>query len=128
MVPFPTAPIPGEASQRTRATIGPDARSHTRRLPLSGNTQPTRPATSKERRSAQRQGNAETSGGGHRTPGIAPKRASASRINSRTMTVGGVVLGILVVAIVAVVQLGGHPTGTLSDPAIAYPASLLHDN
>lgn len=59
---------------------------------------------------------------------MAPKRASATRINSRTMTVGGVVLGILVVAIVAVVQLGGHAAGTLSDPAIAYPASLLHDN
>jgi protein-disulfide isomerase len=44
------------------------------------------------------------------------------------MTVGGVVLGILVVVIVAVVQLGGRVTGALSNPAIAYPATLLHDN
>ena len=122
------APIPGEASQRTRATPATTPEAKPRRLPLSGNKQPTRSTTRKERRSAQRQGQAETTSGGRRTPGIAPKRASATRINSRTMTVGGVVLGIVVVAIVAVVQLGGHATGALSDPAIAYPASLLHGN
>jgi protein-disulfide isomerase len=44
------------------------------------------------------------------------------------MTAGAVVLGILVVVIVAVVQLGGHVTGALSNPAIAYPAAVLHDN
>ncbi len=121
-------PLPGEASQRTRATIGHHALRHTPEAPLSGNKQPTRPATRKERRSALRQGQAETTSGGHRTPGFAPKRASATRINSRTMTVGGVVLGILVVVIVAVVQLGGHASGTLTNPAIAYPAALLHDN
>lgn len=44
------------------------------------------------------------------------------------MTVGGVVLGLLVVVIVAVVQLGGRVTGAISNPAIAYPATLQHDN
>jgi protein-disulfide isomerase len=44
------------------------------------------------------------------------------------MTVGGVVLGILVVVIVAVVQLGGRVTGALSNPGIAYPSAVLHDN
>ncbi|HEY5628832.1 MAG TPA: thioredoxin domain-containing protein [Candidatus Limnocylindrales bacterium] len=50
------------------------------------------------------------------------------RITSRTMTVGGVVLGILVVVNVAVVQLAPNVTGALSNPAIAYPAAVLHDD
>jgi protein-disulfide isomerase len=36
-----------------------------------------------------------------------------------------VLVGVLIVAVVAANQLGGKVTGTMKDPAIAYPASLL---
>lgn len=40
------------------------------------------------------------------------------------MTVVGVLAGILIVAVVAVGQLGNRVTGTLVDPGFAYPASI----
>lgn len=42
------------------------------------------------------------------------------------MTIGAVVIGVLVVALVAYSQLSGQVTGTLVDPGIAYPASIQH--
>ena len=38
---------------------------------------------------------------------------------------GAVLVGVLIVAVVAVNQLGNRATGTLSDPGTAYPAALL---
>jgi protein-disulfide isomerase len=39
-----------------------------------------------------------------------------------------VIIGVLIVAVVAAGQLGSKATGKLSDPGIAYPAALLHEN
>ena len=41
------------------------------------------------------------------------------------MTIAGVVVGVLIVVVVAVGQLGGKASGKLQDPGIAYPAALL---
>ncbi len=44
------------------------------------------------------------------------------------MTIGAVVVGILIVALVGYSQLSGRVTGKLVDPGIAYPASIQHAN
>ena len=41
------------------------------------------------------------------------------------MTIIAVIVGVLIVAVVAVGQLGGKASGKLKDPAMAYPAALL---
>jgi len=41
------------------------------------------------------------------------------------MTIAGVVIGVLIVAVVAIGQLGNRATGRLVDPAFAYPAEIL---
>ena len=57
-----------------------------------------------------------------------PRKGASSPINSRTMTIGAIVIGVLIVALVAYSQLSGRVTDTLIDPAVAYPASIQHDN
>jgi protein-disulfide isomerase len=44
------------------------------------------------------------------------------------MTIAAIVVGMLVVALAAYSQLSGRVTDTLTDPGIAYPASIQHDN
>ena len=44
------------------------------------------------------------------------------------MTIAGIALGILVVVLVAVNQLGGKVSGKFVDPELRYPASIMHDN
>ena len=41
------------------------------------------------------------------------------------MTIVGIAVGVLIVVVVAVGQLGGRVTGKLDDPGFAYPAALL---
>ena len=41
------------------------------------------------------------------------------------MTIGAVIVGVLIVVVVGIGQLGGKVSGTLDDPATAYPAALL---
>lgn len=41
------------------------------------------------------------------------------------MTVAGVLIGVLIVAVVAIGQLGNRATGRLVDPGFSYPAALL---
>jgi len=44
------------------------------------------------------------------------------------MTLAAIVIGVLIVAIVGYSQLSSTVGGQLKDPAIAYPASIQHDN
>jgi len=46
-------------------------------------------------------------------------------LTTRTITIASVVLGILIVAVVAIGQLGNRVTGTFKDPGTAYPVALL---
>lgn len=46
-------------------------------------------------------------------------------MNTRNMTIAGVIVGVLIVVVVGINQLGGKVSGTLEDPAMAYPAALL---
>jgi protein-disulfide isomerase len=46
-------------------------------------------------------------------------------MTTRNITVAAVLVGVLIVAVVAVGQLGGKVSGTFKDPATAYPATLL---
>jgi protein-disulfide isomerase len=41
------------------------------------------------------------------------------------MTIAAVIVGVLIVVVVGIGQLGGRVSGTLQDPAMAYPAALL---
>ena len=41
------------------------------------------------------------------------------------MTIAAVIAGVLIVVVVGIGQLGGKVSGTLEDPAMAYPAALL---
>jgi protein-disulfide isomerase len=44
------------------------------------------------------------------------------------MTLAAILVGVLIVVIVAIGQLGNRLTGTFTNPAIAYPADIQHDN
>ena len=94
-----------------------------RRPPLSGN-KATPPTTRKERRAAERRDRfesarddrkAKTTGGG----------AGSSWINTKTMTIVGVAVGVLIVVVVAIGQLGGRASGKLDDPKLQYPAAIM---
>ena len=44
------------------------------------------------------------------------------------MTIVAVIVGVLIVVVVGIGQLGGKVSGTFKDPAMAYPAALLDGN
>jgi protein-disulfide isomerase len=92
-----------------------------RRPPLSGK-QPTPTTTRKERRAAERQDRFEKERDERLNRGGS---GGSSFINTKTMTIAGIAIGVLIVVIVAAGQLGGRATGKLSDPGFAYPAELL---
>ncbi len=95
-----------------------------RRPPLSGK-QSTPPSTRKERRTAERQGRFEADRDSRRNS--AGSSGSGSKwINTRTMSIAGIAIGVLIVAVVAVGQLGDKATGRLKDPGIAYPAAIVN--
>jgi protein-disulfide isomerase len=102
-----------------RVPRAPDA---DRRPPLSGK-QSTTPPTRRERRAAERRDRFEAARDERRTRATAGGGGS-SLINTRTMTVVGVLVGVLIVAVVAIGQLGDRATGRLTDPAFEYPASI----
>jgi protein-disulfide isomerase len=95
---------------------------HHRRPPLSGN-KTTPPTTRKERRAAERQNRFEAERAARKSS-TSGSGGGSSWINTRTMTVVGIVAGILIVVLVAANQLGGRVTGQLDDPGFQYPAEL----
>ncbi len=44
------------------------------------------------------------------------------------MTLAAIVVGVVIVAAVAISQFGSRTGGALTDPRIAYPAGVIHDN
>lgn len=46
-------------------------------------------------------------------------------MTTRNITIAAVVVGVLIIAVVAIGQLGGRVGGKLKDPGMAYPAALL---
>lgn len=62
-------------------------------------------------------------GTGPRPTGVKPR---GSLVNTRTMTLAGIVVGLLVVILVAVNQQSGQTT--LKDPGLSYPAALVDGN
>jgi len=46
-------------------------------------------------------------------------------MTTRNITIASVIVGVLIIAVVAVGQLSGRVTGKLKDPGTAYPAALL---
>jgi protein-disulfide isomerase len=95
-----------------------------RRPPLSGK-QPTPTTTRKERRAAERQDRFEKEREERLNRGGSGGSSGSSFINTRTMTIAGIAIGVLIVVVVAAGQLGGKASGKLSDPGFAYPAALL---
>jgi protein-disulfide isomerase len=94
-----------------------------RRPPLSGK-QPTPSTTRKERRAAERRDRFEAARDERRTRAGTGGGGGSSFINTRTMTIAGVLIGVLIVAVVAIGQLGNRATGRLVDPGFSYPAAL----
>jgi protein-disulfide isomerase len=95
-----------------------------RRPPLSGK-QPTTTTTRKERRAAERQDRFEKERADRLNRGGSGGSGGSSLINTRNMTIAGIAIGVLIVAVVAAGQLGGKASGKLSDPGFVYPAALL---
>jgi protein-disulfide isomerase len=110
--------------------VAPSAPERPRRPLLSGSKQPPiQPTTRKERRAAERQqGRFEAARGDRKAKTGASKKGGSSLINGRTMTLAAIVIGAVIVGLVGFSQLSGQLSGTLKDPAIAYPAAVQHDN
>jgi protein-disulfide isomerase len=94
-----------------------------RRPPLSGK-QPTPTTTRKERRAAERRDRFEAARDERKTRS-GSGGGGGSFINTKTMTIVGVAVGVLIVAVVGIGQLGNRVTGRLADPQINYPATVL---
>ncbi len=98
---------------------------HDRRHPLSGK-QKTPPSTRRERRAAERRDRFEVAREERRNRVASGGGGGASNLMStRNITIAALVVGVLIVAVIAAGQLGGTVTGTLKNPSMGYPASLL---
>jgi protein-disulfide isomerase len=104
---------------RTRSA---DHHCNNRRLPLSGK-QTTPTTTRKERRAAERNSRFDAERDDRRKS-AGSDGGGSKWINTRTMTIAGIAIGVLIVVVVAVGQLGGKASGRLDDPGIAYPAAI----
>jgi protein-disulfide isomerase len=94
-----------------------------RRPPLSGKQTTPPPSTRKERRAAERRDRFEVARDERKTR--SGSGGGSSIINTKTMTIAGIAVGVLIVVLVAAGQLGNRVTGRLDDPGFSYPAALL---
>ncbi len=94
-----------------------------RRPPLSGK-QTNPQSTRKERRAAERRDRFDVARD-ERRDRVASQGGGPSFLTTRNITIAALVVGVLIVAVVAVNQLGGRVSGTFKDPGTAYPPSLL---
>jgi protein-disulfide isomerase len=93
-------------------------------LPLSGKSNTT-PPTRKERRAADRRDRYDTARDERRARAASTSdRGGSSLINTRTMTIVGVLVGVLIVAVVAFNQLGGRAAGELAAPEVEFPVAI----
>lgn len=107
--------------RNNRACVPPK---HDRRPPLSGKQQNPQ-STRKERRAAERRDRFDVARDERRARATSQSGGRSSLLSTRNIMIGAVLVGVLIVAVVAVNQLGNRVTGTLSDPGTAYPAALL---
>jgi protein-disulfide isomerase len=97
----------------------------TRRPPLSANKQPTRQTTRRDRRAAEREDRFVSAREQRRARATSSGGSGGSWLNTKTIMIGATVIGLLIVAFVAVNQLGGRVSGTFADPGITYPVALV---
>lgn len=95
-----------------------------RRPPLSGK-QSNPQSTRRDRRAAERRDRFDSARDERRGRVTTGKSGGSSLLNTRTMTIGAVIIGVLIVVVVGIGQLGGKVSGTLKDPRMAYPKELL---
>jgi protein-disulfide isomerase len=96
---------------------------HTGGRPLSGKSNVS-PPSRRERRAADRGARYDVARDERRARAAPTGRGGSSLINTRTMTVVGVLVGVLIVAVVAFNQLGGPATGTVTDPEVEFAAAI----
>jgi len=95
-----------------------------RRPPLSGK-QSTTPSTRRERRAAERHDRFEAARDDRQAKSSGSGGGGSSWINAKTMTVIGIAAGVLIVAFVAIGQLGGKTSGKFEDPGLVYAAAIV---
>ena len=82
------------------------------------------PTSRKNRRAAERRDRYDTARDQRRAR-TAAASGSSSWMTTRNLTIGAIAIGVLLVAILAISQLGGGSSGAaLKDPGIEYPASI----
>ena len=91
---------------------------------MSGKQSPTTQTTRRDRRATRRQERLDASRDARRRGGSAAGGGSRL-LNTTTIMLGATVIGVLIVAFVALQQLGGRVSGELTDPGISYPTELL---
>jgi protein-disulfide isomerase len=89
------------------------------------NNQPAKPTTRRDRRAAARDDRFSSSRDERRARAAKAGESRGSRLNTTTIMLGAIAIGVLIVAVVALNQLGPRATGSLGDPSIEYPAALL---
>jgi protein-disulfide isomerase len=88
---------------------------------LSAKPTPT-PTTRRERRAAERRDRYDAARDDRRTrTSVGP---GSSLMTTRNLTIGAVALGVLLIAVLAIGQLGGTASAALKDPALEYPAAV----
>jgi protein-disulfide isomerase len=96
-----------------------------RRPPLSGSKTPNQPTTRRDRRAAQRQDRFSSARDDRKARASAGgKGGSSGFLNTTTIMIGALVVGIAIVVFVGIQQLGGRVSGTLEDPGLNYPAAI----
>jgi protein-disulfide isomerase len=115
------APGPGPPATPICARMDGRPPARRRRPPLSGK-QSTPQTSRRERRAAERRDRFDVARDERRSRGTGS--GGPSLLTTRNITVASVVVGVLIVALIAINQLGDKVTGTLQDPGISYPAAI----
>ena len=112
--PVTLGPIPA------RPAHDPDRRPH-----LSGK-QSDPQTTRRDRRAADRRDRFEVARDERRARTASTRGGGGSGLfSTRNITIGAVLVGLVIVVIVAIGQLGTKASGTLKDPGTSYPAALV---
>jgi len=92
-------------------------------IPLSSKQQPTQ-TSRRDRRAAERKERFEVAREQRRTRSGGSGGSGASVLTTRNITIVAVVAGVLIVAALAIGQLGNKVSDTFQDPGISYPAAV----
>jgi protein-disulfide isomerase len=90
---------------------------------------PSTPQTRRQRRAAERQGRYDVARDQRRERVAATTSATSSLASTRNLTIGALVVGAILVAVIAFNQLSGRgSTDTFVDPGLEYPAAIRDAN